>query len=157
MSADSPVQKRWSELTTDELYGLLKLRTDVFFVEQKVDESELDWRDAEPETLHLWLAEGRDVIACLRVLTDARPEHEDARRVIGRVVVHPQHRGRGLAQRLLTSVIEQFGDEAMLLHAQTYIAPLYARFGFEAFGEPYDEAGISHVSMYRPAVAIGSH
>jgi ElaA protein len=155
--ADSHVQKLWNELTPDDLYGFLKLRTDVFLVEQKIDEIELDWRDAEPETIHYWLADGRDVIAYLRVLTDAQPEHRDARRVIGRVVVHPDHRGRGLAQRLLVQVLEHFGDEPMLLHAQTYIAPLYVRFGFVAFGEEYVEAGISHLSMYRPAAAIGLH
>ncbi len=155
MPAHSPVRKPWSALTAEELYGLLKLRTDVFFVEQRVDESELDWRDAEPETLHYWIAEGRDTIAYLRVLTDAEPEHLDARRVIGRVVVHPDRRGQGLAQLLLAQVIEEFGGEAMLLHAQSYIAPLYTRFGFEAFGGDYVEAGISHISMYRPGVAIG--
>jgi ElaA protein len=155
--ADSVHQKPWSELTTSELYGVLKLRTDVFLVEQKVDEAELDWRDAEEATLHFWLAEGRYTIAYLRVLTDAQPEHLDARRVIGRVVVHPDHRGKGLAQQLIARVLEQFGTESLLLHAQSYIAPLYARFGFVAFGDDYLEAGIRHVSMFRPAAAIGFH
>ncbi|MFB2596922.1 GNAT family N-acetyltransferase [Herbiconiux sp. P17] len=155
MPAHSPVQKRWTELTTAELYAFLKLRTDVFFVEQKVDESELDWRDAEPETLHCWIAEEGQTVAYLRVLTDAEPTHEDARRLIGRVVVHPDHRGKGLAQVLIAQVLDQFGGESILLHSQSYIAPLYARFGFVAFGEEYVEAGIRHVSMLRPAAAIG--
>ncbi len=150
MHAHSPVQKRWAELSTAELYAFLKLRTDVFFVEQKVDETELDWRDAEPETIHYWIAEGDQTVAYLRVLTDAEPEHEDARRLIGRVVVHPEFRGQGLAQVLIAQVLDQFGDESMLLHAQSYIAPLYARFGFVAFGEEFVEAGIPHVSMFRP-------
>jgi len=151
--AHSPVTKRWSELTTTELYAFLKLRTDVFFVEQKVDETELDWRDAEPETLHYWITEAGQTVAYLRVLTDAEPEHEDARRLIGRVVVHPDFRGRGLAQVLIAQVLDQFGEESMLLHAQSYIAPLYARFGFVAFGEEFVEAGIRHVSMFRPGDA----
>ena len=47
MTECSVVRKAWSQLTTDELYSLLKLRTDVFFVEQRIDEEELDWRDSE--------------------------------------------------------------------------------------------------------------
>ncbi|GAA2239979.1 GNAT family N-acetyltransferase [Herbiconiux moechotypicola] len=143
----------WAELTTTELYGILKLRTDVFFVEQKVDESELDWRDAEPGTTHYWFEADGEVVACLRVLTDAQPAHRDARLLIGRVVTHPDHRGRGLAVRLLEAAIGEFGREAMVLHAQSYVVPLYARVGFEAFGEEYEEAGIVHRSMYRPGGA----
>ena len=47
------------------------------------------------------------------------------------------------------------GHEALLLHAQEYVAPLYAKAGFEAFGAPYDEAGIAHISMYRAPVVTG--
>jgi len=149
------IVKRWDDLTTRELYAVLKLRTDVFYVEQKVDDSELDWRDAEPSTLHLWIEEDGAPVAYLRVLQDAEPEYRDARRVIGRVVVHPEHRGRGLAQELLAVVVERFGDESMLLHAQSYIVPLYLRAGFEAVGDEFVEAGIPHQSMWRPGAAIG--
>lgn len=144
------VVKPWSGLTTAELYSILKLRTDVFFVEQKVDEEELDNRDHEPSTVHYWIS-GRDgqAIAYLRVLLDSEPSYLDARRVPGRVVVRADHRGEGLAQRLFEKVIDDFGDEPMLLHAQEYVAALYTKFGFVAFGEPYLEAGIRHISMYR--------
>ena len=151
MPAHALTRKRWSELTVDELYAFLKVRTDVFYVEQKVDDSELDWRDAEPTTLHYWITSEGVTAAYLRVLQDAHPEHADARRLIGRVVVHPDHRGQGLARLLLARVIDDWGHEAMLLHAQSYIAPLYAGVGFEAFGEEYLEAGIPHLSMYRQA------
>ena len=145
----SAFAKPWSELTTDELYDFLKLRTDVFFLEQAIDETELDNRDSEPSTLHYWIADDQGTAAYLRTLVDAQPEHLDARRIIGRVVVRADRRGEGLAQQLLAAVIERDGSEAMAMHAQEYIAPLYSRFGFTAFGEPYLEAGISHVSMYR--------
>jgi ElaA protein len=144
------MQKTWSQLTTDELYAILRLRTDVFFVEQRIDESELDGRDREETTRHLWIpADDGSVAAYLRVLTDAEPEHLDAALVIGRVVVAPAHRGTGLARRLMTAVLDGFGDRGLLLHSQSYVAPLYAAFGFEAFGEEYQEAGIAHRSMYR--------
>src|SRR5690606_18018841 len=139
--------KSWGELTTEELYFFLKLRTDVFFVEQRIDEEELDNRDLEPTTEHCWIADETGCAAYLRVLEDAEPEHLDARRLIGRVVVRADRRGEGLAQRLMDCVLKRHGNEPLLLHSQEYIAPLYARFGFEPFGDVYLEAGIPHISM----------
>ncbi|CAN5236577.1 GNAT family N-acetyltransferase [soil metagenome] len=145
------IAKPWSELTTSELYSFLKLRTDVFFVEQKVDEEELDNRDQEPGTRHYWISDDEGCAAYIRVLLNDEPEHLDARHIIGRVVVRDDRRGEGLAQVLLARALEDYAGEAVLLHAQQYVAPLYAKFGFEAFGEPYEEATIMHVSMYRSA------
>ena len=147
----STLQREWSKLTTDEVYAFLKLRTDVFFLEQKIDETELDDRDREPETRHYWIADDHGTAAYLRTLVDGVPEHRDAHRLISRVVVRADRRGEGLAQTLLDAVLERHGREPLLLHAQEYIAPLYARYGFEPFGEVYLEAGISHLSMYREA------
>lgn len=143
------IQRSWSQLTTDELYSLLKLRTDIFFLEQEIDEEELDNRDQESTTEHRWIADDTGVAAYLRVLVDAEPEHLDARRSFGRVVVRPDRRGEGLARILIAGVMDDHGHEPFLLHAQLYIVPLYTRFGFELFGEPYIEAGLPHVGMYR--------
>ncbi len=147
----SVVRKSWGDLTTAELYSFLKLRTDVFFVEQRIDEEELDNRDFESSTEHFWIEDERGTAAYLRVLFDEQATHLDAHRILGRVVVRADRRGEGLAQVLVREVLGSFGHEAMLLHAQYYIAPLYAKFGFEAFGEVYVEAGIEHISMYRVA------
>jgi ElaA protein len=150
----SVVQRSWSELTTDELYGILKLRTDVFLVEQKVDEEELDHRDREPTAQHRWIVDDSGVAAYLRVLLDDEPEHRDARLSFGRVVVRADRRGEGLARILIAGVMDDHGTEAFVLHAQQYIVPLYASFGFEVFGETYLEAGLPHVGMYRAGVAL---
>lgn len=146
------LQKSWSQLTTVELYAMLKLRTDVFFLEQRIEEEELDNRDQEPGTEHFWITDDAGVAAYLRVLWNETAEHRDAHRVIGRVVVRADRRGEGLAQELLAAVLARFGGEGLLLHAQEYIAPLYAKIGFEPFGEIYQEAGIPHISMYRGAI-----
>lgn len=148
----SIVEKEWSELTTNELYAFLKLRTDVFFLEQKIDEEELDWRDSEAATIHYWISDAEGTAAYLRVIDDPVPTFLDARRLFGRVVVRPDRRGEGLAQLLIGRVLERFGTEPMLLHAQTYIAPLYSKYGFEVRGEEYEEAGLPHVLMYRSGV-----
>ena len=82
----SVVRKTWSELSTTELYSILKLRTDVFFVEQRIDEEELDWRDAEETTEHLWIEDDRGTASYLRIIVDPEPTYLDARHSFGRVV-----------------------------------------------------------------------
>jgi ElaA protein len=148
------VHKTWAELSTDELYSFLKLRTDVFFVEQRIDEEELDNRDQEPTTEHLWIADDTGCAAYLRIIVDAEPSYRDARHLFGRVAVRADRRGEGLSQLLIAEVMRLYGDQPMLLHAQQYIAPLYAKFGFEPFGELYVEAGLPHVMMYRAGEVV---
>lgn len=149
----SITHKKWGELTPAELYAFLKLRTDVFFVEQRIDEEELDNRDQEPTTEHLWISDAAGTAAYLRLLRDDSPSHLDARRILGRLAVRADRRGEGLAQLLVTRAIELRGAEAIVLHAQHYIAPLYSNFGFREFGEVYVEASIPHISMYRAGSA----
>lgn len=148
----SVVRKAWAQLSTAELYSLLKLRTDVFFLEQCIDEEELDNRDQEPTTEHLWIADERGTAAYLRIITDEVASHREAHRLFGRVVVRSDRRGEGLAQLLIEEVLLTYGEQPFLLHSQQYIAPLYAKFGFEPFGEVYTEAGLPHVMMYRAGV-----
>jgi len=149
MAECSVHRKFWGDLTTDELYSILKLRTDVFFIEQRIDEEELDNRDQEPATEHFWIADDTGTASYLRVIVDDSPSHLDARHSIGRVVVRDDRRGEGLSKALITEVMASYGHEPIVLHAQEYIAPLYEKFGFESFGEVYDEAGLPHISMYR--------
>ncbi|MGV8970586.1 MAG: GNAT family N-acetyltransferase [Microbacteriaceae bacterium] len=147
----SVVVKEWSSVTTEELYSLLKLRTDVFFVEQRIDEEELDNRDQEPTTEHFWIDDESGCAAYLRVLEDEVPVHLSAQHLIGRVVVRADRRGEGLAAMLLAEAVARHGSRELVLHAQEYVAPLYAKFGFEVYGEPFIEAGIPHLMMHRAA------
>ena len=103
---DSVVVKSWDELTLAELYDFLKLRTDVFMWEQKADDEEMDGRDAEPSTRHLWISDDRGCAAYLRVLRNEVPEHRDARLVIGRVATRADRRGEGLTRVLMERAIE---------------------------------------------------
>jgi len=147
----SPIQRTWSELTRDEFFELARLRTEVFFLEQRIDEPELDDRDRDETTEHVWIADSEGPASYLRVIVDktVQPGNQDARRLIGRVVTRADRRGEGLSRRLLEHVIQQHGHEPMALHSQSYIQPLYAAVGFETFGDEYVEAGIPHLSMYR--------
>jgi len=133
------------DLDTTTLYALLRLRVDVFVVEQSCPYPELDGRDLEPGTRHLWLARDRDVVAYLRILDDG-----DAER-IGRVAVSAADRGAGHAGRLLAEALAVVGNRPCVLDAQTYLVDFYERFGFAPDGPGYLDDGIPHVPMRRPA------
>ncbi|MFJ3385658.1 MULTISPECIES: GNAT family N-acetyltransferase [unclassified Curtobacterium] len=159
MSEHSVHRTRWDRLTTDELYGIVRLRNRVFALEQHVSDEDFDGRDREPDTEHWWFgtdagSDGPDVVGYLRLIRPAAAEvHPDGTAppswVIGRVATHPDHRGRGIASRLVGAVLETHGHEPIVLHAQEYVAALYERHGFARFGTPYVEAGITHVGMHR--------
>ena len=136
--------KHFHELTVDELYDLLKLRTDVFVVEQKCPYPELDGLDRE--ALHVWLSDEGGIAACLRVM-DRGAESEYVS--IGRVVA--ARRRQGLGTRVLREGIraarECFGAEHIYLEAQTYAQGLYEKQGFRAISEEFLLDGIPHVKM----------
>ena len=135
------------DLDTTTLYAILKLRSDVFVVEQACAYPDLDGRDTEPGTRHVWLERADEIRAYLRILRDG--EHER----IGRVVTAKTARGAGLAGRLLTTALEIVGNRPSVLSAQTHLTGFYARFGYRPVGPEVLEDGIPHVPMARPAGA----
>ena len=132
------------------LYALLRLRVDVFVVEQECPYPELDGRDDEPGTVHLWAAADDDAdqppVAYLRML-----QEPDGSRRIGRVCVAAGHRGSGLAGRLVDEALRLAGGDVVVLHAQTYLRGWYERFGFAVSGPEFVEDGIAHLPMRRSA------
>ncbi|MCW2634300.1 MAG: elaA [Blastococcus sp.] len=134
---------RFGELTPFELYGLCRLRVDVFVVEQQCPYPELDGRDTEPATEHLWFESGDAVVATIRVLDDG------ASRAIGRVATATGARGQGLAARLIEEGIALCGQLPITLGAQAHLEGWYERFGFRRSGPGYVEDGIPHVPMRR--------
>jgi predicted GNAT family N-acyltransferase len=136
----------FAELTPFEVYGLCRLRVDVFVVEQECPYPELDGRDVEPATVHLWFESDGEVVATIRVLDDG------ANRVIGRVATAAGHRGRGLAAQLIEQGVQLCGDAPITLGAQAHLEGWYERFGFRRNGPGYVEDGIPHVPMRREPV-----
>ncbi|PRY24677.1 ElaA protein [Pseudosporangium ferrugineum] len=131
------------ELGVTTLYAILKLRVDVFVVEQRCPYPDIDGRDTEAATRHVWLARGDDVLAYLRILDDGGVER------IGRVVTAPQARGKGYSGRLIEHALAVIGDRPAVLGAQAHLAGFYGGFGFEISGDGYVEDGIPHVPMRR--------
>ncbi|MBV8444978.1 MAG: GNAT family N-acetyltransferase [Candidatus Dormibacteraeota bacterium] len=139
--AETPVRAaRFDQLTGRELYGLLKLRSDVFIVEQACIYADMDGRDLEPNTLHVWLEDEGVPVSSLRVL-----DNGDVRR-IGRVCTLPSYRSRGLAAVLIRHVMHTVGPP-LFLGAQVHLEEYYARFGFAVCGSIWDENGIPHLPM----------
>jgi ElaA protein len=137
----------FAELSTSTLYALLRLRTDVFVVEQECAYPELDGRDAEPQTRHVWLAptdDPADPHSYLRILTDA-----DGSARIGRVCTVAKARGMGLSSRLMGAALQRIGSRPCVLDAQSYLVGFYTSFGFVTAGPEYVEDGIAHVPMHR--------
>ncbi|WP_104106426.1 GNAT family N-acetyltransferase [Nocardioides sp. 616] len=137
-----------SDLTARELHAILKLRVDVFVVEQQCPYPDVDDRDAEPTTVHMWLAadDGRP-LSVLRILQDP-----DAA-VIGRVATARDARGHGYAARLVAAALERIGDGPVRIGAQAYLEEWYQQFGFQRTGPNYLEDDIPHLPMRRPGTA----
>ncbi len=144
MSADVRAA-RLRDLDPLTLYALLRLRTDVFVVEQECPYPELDGRDAEPTTEHLWVEVDGAPVATLRILQDG----SGTAYRIGRVATRRDRRGHGYAVALVTEALRRIGDAPVEIDAQTYLEEWYGRFGFVRSGPDFVEDGIPHLPMRR--------
>nr|WP_314093862.1 GNAT family N-acetyltransferase [uncultured Shinella sp.] len=132
-----------------ELYALLTLRVSVFVVEQACAYPELDGKDID--ALHLRLLIGGETAAYARLL----PAENGAAPRIGRVLVAPGHRGKGLGETIMREAIraceEHFPGAAIELSAQSYLERFYKALGFTPISAEYVEDGIPHIDMVRTA------
>lgn len=142
------VHREWAaDLDARTLYELLRLRVEVFVVEQACAYAELDGRDLEDRARHYWLSgAGRPapVLGCLRLLKEP-----DGGYRIGRLCITRSARGRSLGKQLMEAVLGEIGDGDCVLAAQEQLAGFYRAYGFEASGPAYDEDGVVHVPMRR--------
>ena len=138
--------KRFYELSVEELYAILKLRINVFVVEQNCPYPELDDRDQE--AVHVWLEDMNGIHAYLRIM-DRGVESEHVS--IGRVIAAERH--NGLGTRILSEGVriakDMFQADTVYLEAQVYAIPFYQSLGFEVVSEEFLEDGIPHVKMIR--------
>jgi alpha-beta hydrolase superfamily lysophospholipase/predicted GNAT family N-acyltransferase len=124
------------------------VRTAVFVREQRIP-ADLEWDDWDARSLHCVAFEGERPVATGRLLPDGH---------IGRMAVLADWRGRGIGARILDTLIDAArsrGDARIELSAQSYVVGFYARRGFAAVGEPYDEVGIPHQKMQLALVPEG--
>jgi ElaA protein len=133
---------RLDELTPRTLLGILAVRQAVFVVEQNCVYQDIDARDADAHTRHLWIEDADGVVvSTLRLLSDAGGGFR-----IGRVATHAGSRGRGYSSALVRRAIE-LSDPPIVLSAQAYLVGWYGTFGFEEHGKRWIEDGIEHAPM----------
>lgn len=136
--------KSFSELTNEELYGILRLRAEVFVVEQDCPYQDLDGNDLK--AMHLFVLGNREVVACLRIFLK-----EDGNATIGRVVTAGKVRGTGLGKQMMLEGIEiskrLFGRTPIVIHAQCQARGFYEKCGFAVSSGEFLEDGIPHVEM----------
>ncbi|MEP6712525.1 MAG: GNAT family N-acetyltransferase [Ferruginibacter sp.] len=138
--------KKFEELSADALYKILKLRSEIFVVEQNC--VYLDMDDKDQQSFHLcgWIDE--KLLAYARILPPGIAFTEPS---IGRVSTHPSFRKNGAGKLLMRQAIEktyaQFLSNSIKIGAQLYLQAFYANLGFTQTSEPYLEDGIPHIEM----------
>lgn len=138
--------KKFSDLSNDELYELLRLRVDVFVVEQNCPYHEIDGLDKQ--AYHLWLEDSDGIAAYLRILPPGAAFQEPA---LGRVISARRRCGIGseLLREGIKAVQELYGGVPITIEAQVYAKEFYEKAGFVQISEPFDEDGIPHIRMQR--------
>ena len=143
------VTKTFAELTVNELYDLLKLRSEVFVVEQKCIFLDIDNNDQK--AFHTIGYIGDEVVATTRLFD--KDIMYDGYQSIGRVVGSPRHRGLGIGKALMQYSISEcerlFGKGPIKIGAQLYLKKFYGEQGFEQSGDIYLEDEIDHIPMIR--------
>jgi ElaA protein len=148
---------RYAELTLDELYALLQLRSLVFVVEQQCPFLDIDGDDDRAWHLLGWTAGagGRPLLGAYARLFAPGVKYAEAS--IGRVVSHPEVRRGGAGRALMAEALRRLDAIApgapVRIGAQQYLERFYASFGFARAGDDYLEDGIVHLEMVRPAGA----
>ena len=148
------------QLAALDIHQLYKLRVDVFVHEQRCPYAEIDATDADPQTVHLlaWDADTHELLGTARVFpaapTDAALADATGAQ-IGRFALAPAARGTGLGRELLQAAIDlaerMRPGQPLYLEAQVGLVDYYASFGFTPVGELFDDEGVPHQPMLRPA------
>lgn len=144
--------KTYHQLSTDEIYQILRLRAAVFVLEQNCAYQDID--DADRDALHLFQKSDNDeIIAYARILVPQQCKQTHCS--IGRVVVkqskrHLKH-GHSLMQKAIDICLEKFPEQVLKISAQTYLTSFYQKLGFKNTGHFYLEDDIAHQGMiYQP-------
>lgn len=138
--------KRFNELSLDELYSLLKLRSHVFVVEQNCVYQDIDGKDQK--ALHLLGEYNGEIVAYARLFKSG-DYFENAS--IGRVVIHPDARDKKFGHEMMREAIKgietHFGEKQITISAQLYLKKFYESHNFIQTSEMYLEDDIPHIEM----------
>ena len=137
--------KPYNDLSKDQFFDILKLRIEIFVVEQCCYYQELDNEDKE--AFHVSIYNDGIIVAVGRII----PNLHNKEVKIGRIAVKMEHRKKGLAYKMMKDIInfisKKYKNFSVLLSAQTYLIEFYQSFGFKEIGNTYLEDGIEHINM----------
>ncbi|RXJ96193.1 GNAT family N-acetyltransferase [Malaciobacter molluscorum] len=136
--------KKFNELSNIELYEILRLRIEVFVVEQNCIYNDIDGIDID--SYHLLIKDNSKIVAYLRVYQKSQSEVS-----FGRVLVSNSNRRKGYAKKIIEEVLvfieKTYKNKTIVIEAQTYLQNFYEYFGFVIFSEEFLEDGIPHIMM----------
>lgn len=145
------------QLAALDVHQLYKLRVDVFVHEQRCPYAEIDATDADPQTVHVLAldADSHELLGTARVFPAAPTNAPTTGAQIGRFALAPAARGTGLGRELLQAAVDlgerMHPGKPLYLEAQAGLVDYYAGFGFTPVGELFDDEGVPHQPMLRPA------
>lgn len=135
--------KKFSELTTKELFDIAKLRIKVFVVEQNCAYQELD--ELDEQAWHTWLQEDNEIVGYTRIIDKGETV------TFGRVLVNPDYRRKNLGKKLLEETLNvtagNYPDRPIIISAQAHLIEFYGGFGFKQTSDIYLEDDIPHIQM----------
>jgi len=130
--------------STEDLSKIMKLREDVFVIEQKVSTEE-EYDEYDKTATHFGIFNEDKIIGCGRVISNS-----DGTAKIGRIAIDINYRKKGYGYELCTHLVQiakDKGAKIIILHGQLTAVPLYTKVGFKEVGETFMEAGIEHIKM----------
>ncbi len=140
--------KPFSKLSTEELYQILKIRQEVFIVEQTCYYLDADGYDQQ--AVHIWAEKEGEILAYSRVFEPGIKYKEAS---IGRVLTNPNYRknklGKILIRFSINTIEARFRTQSIRISAQDYLLHFYSEFGFQDTGKKYLEDDIPHTEMVR--------
>lgn len=138
--------KKFDELNAEEIYQILKIRNQVFIVEQQCPYLDCDGRDMK--SYHLFLENNYEIAAYLRIIEKGVSYNEIS---IGRVLVNSKYRGKGLARDMMKEAIgyinNQLNETSIRIEAQAYLTDFYKSLGFKQTSKVFLEDNIPHIEM----------
>ena len=137
------VSKTFNELNNEDLYQILRLRSEVFVVEQDCVYQDIDGKDQKAK--HVLGKKENDIVAYARIF---KPGDYFKEASFGRAVVKKTERGKGVGDELVKNCLEIITEEEIKISAQSYLKGFYGKHGFKSEGKEYLEDGIPHTAMF---------
>ena len=133
------------EVSATDLYQILKLRQDVFIVEQNCIYEDID--DLDPNSEHVFLKNDGKIIAYSRIVPAGMKFEYPS---IGRIVINKSHRGKGFGKEIVQkslNILSERKVKVVLIEAQSHLQRFYETLGFKKISDSYPVDGISHIKM----------